>query len=183
VIGRAEKADLRLAGGLVSRLHAKILLADDELSIEDLGSRNGVLVNERKITERTPLAHGDVIAIGVESVMVVDEHVVRHPAHLSTLPPPAVVPPGDADVDTPNQDTVVATLEALTEREREVLELVVLGHTQREIAEKLHISVKTIETYRARISEKLGCRTRAELVSYAISAGLMGGILRPRAEP
>jgi two-component system response regulator NreC len=44
------------------------------------------------------------------------------------------------------------------------------------MAERLHVSVKTIETHRARIAEKLDCRSRAELVSYAISAGLLGGI-------
>jgi two-component system response regulator NreC len=79
---------------------------------------------------------------------------------------------GESDVDGPEQATGVARVDVLTEREREVLELIVLGHTQREIAERLHISVKTIETHRARVAEKLRCRTRAELVSYAITAGI-----------
>jgi DNA-binding NarL/FixJ family response regulator len=63
---------------------------------------------------------------------------------------------------------------ALSPREREVLELVALGHTNQEIAKRLFLSVKTIETYRARLGTKLGLRSRAELVRYALEAGLLG---------
>lgn len=184
-IGRAPDSDLQLSGGLVSRKHALLTCTPDDLVIRDFGSRNGVLVNHRKISEPTHLAHADVIGIGVETLEVIDEHVLRHPAHLSTLPPPGAVSPttaplGEADVDAPAQPTISARLDILSDREREVLELVVLGHTQREIAERLFVSVKTIETHRARIVEKLGCHTRAELVTYAISAGLLAGMLQPR---
>lgn len=61
----------------------------------------------------------------------------------------------------------------LSEREREVLQLLALGHTNQEIAERLCLSVKTVETYRARIHEKLGVRGRASLVRYAIERGLI----------
>jgi pSer/pThr/pTyr-binding forkhead associated (FHA) protein len=171
VIGRASDCQLRLRGGLVSRQHARLTVKGDELVLEDLKSRNGVLVNHRKIHGPTALAHGDVIGVGLESLEVVDEQIAHRAENLSTLPPRA--PLGEADVDAPEQVTVAARLEVLTEREREVLELIVLGHTQREMSEKLHVSVKTIETHRANIAEKVGCRTRAELVSYAISAGLL----------
>jgi two-component system response regulator NreC len=56
----------------------------------------------------------------------------------------------------------------LTPREREVLRLIALGHTSVEIANKLGLSPRTIETHRARIHRKLGLDTRAELVSYAM---------------
>ena len=59
----------------------------------------------------------------------------------------------------------------LTEREAEVLKLVALGFTNKEIARKLNVGVKSIETYRVRGSEKLGLRTRAELVRYASAQG------------
>ena len=62
---------------------------------------------------------------------------------------------------------------ALSNREIEVLRLLVLGYTNRQIADKLFLSVKTIETYRARITEKLQLPTRAELVQYAIKHGLL----------
>ncbi|MGQ9849553.1 MAG: response regulator [Aggregatilineaceae bacterium] len=63
--------------------------------------------------------------------------------------------------------------EALSSRELEVLRLVALGYTNSEIAEQLSISVKTVETYRARGMEKLNLRTRAELVRAAIAKGLL----------
>jgi DNA-binding NarL/FixJ family response regulator len=61
----------------------------------------------------------------------------------------------------------------LSDREREVLRLVAQGHTNQQIAERLFLSVKTVETYRARLMTKLGLRTRADLVRYALSVGLL----------
>jgi DNA-binding CsgD family transcriptional regulator len=175
VLGRGADCDVHLTGGLVSRRHASVRLDGDVLLVEDLGSRNGVLVNQGRITAPVRVAHGDTIAIGVDVFEVLDDHVAQRPEHLSTLPPPplGVAPPGESDVDDPAPVTVVARLDVLSEREREVLELVVLGHTQKEIAERLFVSVKTVETHRARLAEKLACKTRAELVNYAISAGML----------
>lgn len=65
--------------------------------------------------------------------------------------------------------------ESLSEREQEVLRLVALGYTSSEIAEKLSLSAKTVETYRARGMEKLGLRNRAALVHFALSRGLISG--------
>jgi two-component system response regulator NreC len=62
----------------------------------------------------------------------------------------------------------------LSDREREVLRLLALGHTNQEIAEKLHISVRTAEAHRAHIMQKLRLSTRAELVRYALGEGLLG---------
>jgi DNA-binding NarL/FixJ family response regulator len=60
----------------------------------------------------------------------------------------------------------------LSEREREVLSLLALGHTNHEIAKQLFISVRTAEAHRAHILKKLGLASRAELVRYAIANGL-----------
>ena len=62
---------------------------------------------------------------------------------------------------------------AVTEREEEVLKLVAEGHSTREIAELLFISVKTVERHRSNILAKLGLRDRQELTRYAIRAGLI----------
>jgi two-component system, NarL family, response regulator NreC len=62
----------------------------------------------------------------------------------------------------------------LSEREREVLHLLALGHTNQEIAKLLFISVRTAETHRARMMQKLGLRTRAEIVRYALETGELG---------
>jgi DNA-binding NarL/FixJ family response regulator len=61
----------------------------------------------------------------------------------------------------------------LSDREREVLRLLALGHTNQEIAKQLYISVRTAETHRAHIMQKLRLQTRAELVRYALSHGLL----------
>ena len=66
-----------------------------------------------------------------------------------------------------------AETDSLSEREREVLRLLALGHTNQEIAKMLYISVRTAETHRAHIMQKLRLTTRAELVRYALAQGLL----------
>jgi two-component system, NarL family, response regulator NreC len=65
------------------------------------------------------------------------------------------------------------TFEALSKREREVLQLIAQGFTNQEIAGQLFISVKTVETYKARLMEKLSVSTRSELVRCALQHGLL----------
>jgi DNA-binding NarL/FixJ family response regulator len=59
----------------------------------------------------------------------------------------------------------------LTEREAQVVQLLARGHINREIADRLDLSIKTVEVHKARALEKLGLRTRAELVRYALRRG------------
>jgi DNA-binding NarL/FixJ family response regulator len=66
-----------------------------------------------------------------------------------------------------------AEQDPLSEREREVLRLLALGHTNQEIAKQLYISVRTAETHRAHIMQKLSLSSRAELVRYALESGLI----------
>lgn len=61
--------------------------------------------------------------------------------------------------------------EALSEREREVLIRIAKGFSNRQIASELALSVKTVETYKARVAEKLGLRTRVEIVKFAAQQG------------
>lgn len=61
----------------------------------------------------------------------------------------------------------------LSEREVEVLRMVALGHTNNEIAKELYLSVRTVETHRAHIQQKLRLGSRAELVHYALEHGLV----------
>jgi two-component system response regulator NreC len=61
----------------------------------------------------------------------------------------------------------------LSDREREVLKLIALGYTAGEIADKLVLSPKSIETYRTRIMQKLNLHTRADLVQYALARGIL----------
>jgi len=211
-VGREVDCELVLKGALVSRRHAKFTQCPEGLYVADLGSLNGVFVNQRRIGEPTMLAHGDIVAIGLDTFEVMDNLVVPR-AKRATMPHPApnpVAEPGThpeaqqaaqqstqassstlgkgsstqptlptpppfakSDVEGPEVVTKTTQLEVLTDRERQVFELIVLGHTQGEIATKLHLSVKTIETHRAHIAEKLRCRTRAELVAYALTSGVL----------
>lgn len=61
----------------------------------------------------------------------------------------------------------------LSDREREVLRLLARGHTNQQVADRLCVSVKSVETYKARLMEKLGLRGRAELVRYALQHGFL----------
>jgi two-component system, NarL family, response regulator NreC len=61
----------------------------------------------------------------------------------------------------------------LSDREREVLRLLALGHTNQEIAKTLYLSVRTVETHRAHIMQKLRLSSRADLVRYALEQGLL----------
>jgi two-component system response regulator NreC len=77
-------------------------------------------------------------------------------ARIAAAPPEAAGPPDD-----------------LTERELEILRLIALGHTNAEIAGQLYLSVRTVESHRAHIQQKIRLTTRAELVQYALEHGLM----------
>lgn len=61
----------------------------------------------------------------------------------------------------------------LSNREQQVLELLAQGYSNHEIADRIYLSIKTVETYRTRIAEKLGLRSRAEIVRYALKTGLL----------
>lgn len=68
-------------------------------------------------------------------------------------------------------DAISTRLELLTQREREVMQLVVAGKLNKQIADTLDISMKTVEAHRARVMEKMGVRTLAELVKAVMSVG------------
>jgi len=65
-------------------------------------------------------------------------------------------------------------LEPLSERERDIVQLLALGYTNQEIGKKLFISVRTVDTHRAHIMRKLQLETRAELVMFALANGVIG---------
>jgi len=67
----------------------------------------------------------------------------------------------------------ISPLEALTPRQREILQLVAEGHTSKDIGERLGLSFKTVETHRAHIMERIGVRDLTGLVRFAIRAGLV----------
>jgi two-component system response regulator NreC len=76
-------------------------------------------------------------------------------------------------VSAASEEKKRAEEDPLSDREREVLRLLALGHTNQEIAKMLYISVRTAETHRAHIMRKLDLSSRAELVRYALAEGLL----------
>jgi DNA-binding NarL/FixJ family response regulator len=71
-----------------------------------------------------------------------------------------------------------SALDPLSERERDIVHLLALGHTNQEIGKKLFISVRTVDTHRAHIMSKLHLDSRAELVMFALAHGVIGpGVL------
>jgi two-component system response regulator NreC len=76
-------------------------------------------------------------------------------------------------VQAPSEERRRAAADPLSAREREVLRLLALGHTNQEIAAQLFISVRTAETHRAHVMQKLSLSSRAELVRYALEHGLI----------
>ena len=87
-------------------------------------------------------------------------------ANMRALEP--LVAPGAAPHGLP------APIERLSAREREVLVGVAQGNTNQAIADRLHLSVKTVESYRSRLMQKLGLTSRAEITRLAIELGLLG---------
>jgi len=73
VIGRSSSCSLALDDGLVSRRHAVIHTGEERVTLEDLGSRNGVLLNGEKIKGLTQLKHGDRVTIGSQELTLVEE--------------------------------------------------------------------------------------------------------------
>ncbi len=159
-LGRDAECEIRLNDESVSRRHASLRVAGDSVELTDQGSRNGVKVNGDRVRGRLELAVGDRIQIGIFDLELL-EHGVGDEVQGVTKPMPKLPKEG------------AESLVLLSRREREVFERIARGETQRAVAEELGLSVKTVETYRARIKEKLGLQTRADLVAFALQTGVL----------
>jgi DNA-binding NarL/FixJ family response regulator len=100
-----------------------------------------------------------------EEIVAAIRAVARGRTFIDAGHPPAFV--------TPAPHPAGGATPPLSQREREVLVLIARGHPNRDIAKRLRVSVKTVETYRARLARKLGARSRAALVEYALLHGLL----------
>ncbi len=170
-IGRASDCTLRIDDEHLSRRHAVLRVETDKVAIRDAGSRNGVIVNGVRIRSMRYIVPGDRIRLGRHELELLRDDIregfVSQPTREDVGAVPSSGPP-----PTPSQDDLPGP-DVLSPREREVLELLALGHTQREIAERLGVGTKSIETYRSRIGDKLELRSRADLVRYALRHGLV----------
>ena len=173
-LGRAVECGLHLDDEKASRTHAILHVADDGLEVQDLESRNGVFLNGKKVEGRCRVRHGDEIVIGSQRIEIIEEGERMRRSQMSTVGDERASAELEIAVrGLPGVPPLNPDLRQLSPRELEVLKLVAHGHTHKEVAEELKVSIKTVETYRARVANKLGLRSRAELVKYAIDAGLL----------
>lgn len=149
----------------MSRHHATLFFDSLGLRIRDEQSSNGLFVNGRRVHGTAVITAGDRISIGRE------ECEVRLAPEHSEIPTQQ-----HARIDP--FDPAGRGLESLSHRERQVFEMIVHGHGNREIGEKLSLSPKTIETYRARLGEKLGVKTRANMIDLALRLGVLNPTIR-----
>src|SRR5436853_567627 len=106
-------------------------------------------------------------------VLIVDDHAVaavREVAAGGHYVHPSL---GARMVAADAEERKRADADPLSDRERDVLRLLALGHTNQEISGQLYISVRTAETHRAHIMQKLRLSSRAELVRHALAQGLL----------
>lgn len=174
----AEAADTRSTFAVVGRHEPSILLLDvnlDEQSglaaLAELTTGHPATAVVVLTTQRDPAVARRALADGASG------YVLKDAARRELVGAIRTVAAGGTYVQ-PQLAAALLTDRAaraegpLTEREREVLGLIAVGHTNGEIAEQLYISVRTVESHRARIQEKLGLSSRAELMRYAHEHGI-----------
>jgi two-component system response regulator NreC len=175
----AEADDVAAATRDLQRHEPHVLVLDLKMpggsSIDAIGHMRELAADTQIVAmtmEVSPMFAQRAFAAGavgfVAKDLAADElpHAVRAAAHGEEFISPRVAPALDALHRSLTDD-------ALTPREVEVLRLIALGHTSVEIARRLHLASRTVETHRANIQRKLGRNTRAELVRYALRRGLL----------
>jgi two-component system response regulator NreC len=190
-----SEPDLQLAGEatggyeaieLVGKTHPDILILD--LSMPDL---DGIAVT-RQLKPQYPDLRILILTVHEDEAMLREAiragasgYIVKRAAEAELIAAIETIRRGDLYVDpamlrvllvesTEPRTEQPASPDPLTPRETDVLKLIVQGYTNRQVGEELGISVRTVEGHRANLLEKLGLRTRVELVRYARDRGLIG---------
>ena len=194
---QAER-DLELAGEASNGIAALKLIRElqPHLAVVDISmpDMNGILLS-RRLGDETPAVKVLVLTLHDDRSYLkqaldagVRGYVLKRSAAENLVQAVRAVVTGGLYVDpsianylfetNPKRTAQKGTLgvQDLTEREAEVLKLVALGFTTKEIARKIDVGSKTIETYRTRGSEKLGLRTRADIVRYASAQGWLANV-------
>ncbi len=173
-----EAGDLASGREMVAELRPRVLVLDvnlpDGLAVDSLGEM-------RKASAET-----EVVLLTMERDLTLARraledgakgYLLKDSAHLELIEAVRAAADGDQHLGP----AVAAGLKkdedderpVLSPRETDVLRLMALGHTNREIGEQLSLSVRTVETHRAHIQQKLGLSSRPELTRYALSHGLI----------
>jgi len=163
LIGRNCPGHLALEDDGVSRRHARLAVtADGMTTLFDLDSTNGTFVNGAPIT-RMGLREGDRIQIGPSAAFRFAYRTAAELRARAAEPPSAA-----AAVPGP------APSSPLTARELEIARLVIDGLSNDEMAQRLHLSSRTVGTHLANIYKRLEIHTRAELTRFVLERGLLG---------
>ncbi len=181
-----EAGDGLEATQLVERLQPDVLVLDLMMP-----SLNGLEVT-RQVSQRSPQTHVVILSMHPNEAYVLEAlragaaaYVLKEStsAELVRAVREAVAgrrylspPLSERAIEAYMQKAESAALdpyETLTAREREVLHLVAEGHTNAEIADRLFISRRTVETHRANMMRKLGLRTQTDLISYVLRRGIL----------
>lgn len=189
VVGEVSDADQLVDA--VSQLRPDVLVLD--LTMPG-GSTLPLIEKLRKAIPETRILvlsmHDDLTLVRAALASGASGYVVKAAADTEVVAAIRAVATGkvfvDLDLDASQVGSLLTTekdwsgkekagpLGSLSSREKEVFLSLAKGHTNQEIADDLDLSIKTVETYRGRIGVKLGLRTRAEFVRFAVELGLIG---------
>ncbi len=177
VVGEAETAEDALLR--VERHRPDVVLLD--IDMPGMGGIEGT----RRILERHPETRVVMLSMHAEPGMAKHAfdagamgYVVKTAADAELVTAVTTVANGGRYVNASMGAALASPepaspIENLTEREVEVLRMIGLGHSNQEIASTLYLSVRTVETHRAHILQKLGLATRADMVRVALDSGLL----------
>jgi pSer/pThr/pTyr-binding forkhead associated (FHA) protein/DNA-binding CsgD family transcriptional regulator len=178
-VGRATDNDIVLDDAMVSRYHAEIRkVADGHWELHDAGSANGIFVEQQRVrsvdvTAPVRVEMGDhLLRITPDGRGAVHVEVIARGRTMQ-------VPSATDDIARDDTDGKETDYGNITPRERELLGLIAGGATDRQIADELFISIRTVRSHLDRISDKTGIRRRADLTRLALELGLVPR--RPRA--
>jgi two-component system response regulator NreC len=181
VVGEAESGEDALEK--VKELKPDIVLLD--ISMPGMGGMTALQkikeISEAKVLMLTMHADEEYLKEALE--FGVSGYVLKQAADTELIQAIKEVAKGQVYVDSGLAQNLVKSMyhpsskqrsdydSNLTDREKEVLTLIALGHTNKEIAETLMISVKTVESHKTKIMEKINCQKRSEMVRYALENG------------
>ncbi|HHV64916.1 MAG TPA: response regulator transcription factor [Peptococcaceae bacterium] len=180
VVGEAESGEEALEK--IKELKPDIVLLD--ISMPGMGGMTALQkikeISEAKVLMLTMHADEEYLKEALE--FGVSGYVLKQAADTELIQAIKEVANGQVHVDSGLAQNLVKSMyhpskqkndsdSNLTDREKEVLKLIALGHTNKEIAETLMISVKTVESHKTRIMEKINCQKRSEMVRYALENG------------
>jgi len=124
-------------------------------------------------------ASGYIVKKAADVELLTAIRVVHRGGTFVNLTRPGAAELGHAVRPVPRDSPAAGQPRLLSRREAEVLRLLAQGHTNQEAADRLAVSIKTIETHRKRLGDKLGLKSRAELFRFAVESGLLDPNVAP----